>query len=326
MITEIISLCVVSYLVNGCASKQDEQGEETNILKILKDAKFINKDNKEINSYDFFNNEKAEVIGLYFSAAWCAPCRNFTPKLAELYEAYEADGKKFKVVFVSSDSNQKAFDKYFKEMPWYALDYNSDLKNILSNTFEIKGIPALLLFDKDGKLLSKEGTTIIGKVNQGTGSMSIREQIDKILEEERMKKEKEKKKEEEIKKVQIVLDDSYPNAIKTESGLRYIITEVGKGDKPAKGQTVSVHYTGKMIDGTKFDSSRRRGTPFKFKIGLGKVIKGWDEGIMLLNKGSKATLIIPPELGYGERGAGGVIPPNAFLIFEVEIVDIKKTI
>ena len=109
----------------------------------------------------------------------------------------------------------------------------------------------------------------------------------------------------------------------TESGLRMIVHKEGNGEKPSAGQTVSVHYTGLLETGKKFDSSHDRGSPISFPLGQGRVIKGWDEAIALMSKGEKRTLVIPPELGYGERGAGGAIPPNATLIFEVELVDFK---
>jgi peptidyl-prolyl cis-trans isomerase A (cyclophilin A) len=115
----------------------------------------------------------------------------------------------------------------------------------------------------------------------------------------------------------------YPNAQKTASGLRYVIEKEGTGPNPQKGQTVSVHYAGYLMDGTKFDSSYDRNEPIEFPLGMGNVIAGWDEGIALLKKGGKAKLIIPSNLAYGERGAGGVIPPNATLVFDVELVDIK---
>jgi len=108
-----------------------------------------------------------------------------------------------------------------------------------------------------------------------------------------------------------------------DSGLRIIEHIVGSGEKPVKGQTVKVHYSGFLQTGTKFDSSHDRGNPFEFKLGIGQVIKGWDEGIAQMNKGTKSTLIIPPDLGYGERGAGGAIPPNATLLFEVELIDFQ---
>ena len=111
---------------------------------------------------------------------------------------------------------------------------------------------------------------------------------------------------------------------KTESGLFYKITKEGSGSLPSTGAQVSVHYEGKLIDGTIFDSSYKRNNPITFSIGVGQVIKGWDEGIMLLNKGAAARLVIPSHLGYGTRGAGGIIPPNSTLIFDVELVSIKQ--
>jgi peptidylprolyl isomerase len=106
----------------------------------------------------------------------------------------------------------------------------------------------------------------------------------------------------------------------TASGLQYAIDEPGTGAQPRAGQTVSVHYTGWLPNGTKFDSSRDRGTPIEFPLGQGRVIKGWDEGVAAMKIGEKRTLVIPPSLGYGARGAGGVIPPNATLVFKVELV------
>ena len=112
--------------------------------------------------------------------------------------------------------------------------------------------------------------------------------------------------------------------IKTASGLHYTVLEEGNRPRPLPNQTVEVHYTGKLLDGTIFDSSYDRNQPIAFPLGQGRVIKGWDEGIALLNVGSKAIFFIPSELAYGTKGAaGGKIPPNAVLIFEVELVDVK---
>ena len=110
----------------------------------------------------------------------------------------------------------------------------------------------------------------------------------------------------------------------TKSGLAYFMIKEGVGAQATAGKTVSVHYTGKLADGTKFDSSYDRNAPIEFPLGEGRVIPGWDEGIALLKVGGKATFIIPPHLAYGERGAGGVIPPNATLIFEVELMGVKQ--
>jgi len=111
--------------------------------------------------------------------------------------------------------------------------------------------------------------------------------------------------------------------MKTQSGLEYIEVEAGTGTQAAAGKVVSVHYTGKFQDGKVFDSSIPRGEPLTFPLGKGSVIKGWDEGIALMKVGGKAQLVIPPNLAYGENGAGGVIPPNATLVFDVELVSIK---
>jgi peptidylprolyl isomerase len=112
-------------------------------------------------------------------------------------------------------------------------------------------------------------------------------------------------------------------SITTPSGLKIDIIQEGQGPTPQPGQTVTVHYTGTLTDGKKFDSSRDRGTPFSFKLGAGQVIRGWDEGLSRMKVGSRARLTIPPDLGYGPRGAGGVIPPNATLVFDVELLDAK---
>ena len=111
--------------------------------------------------------------------------------------------------------------------------------------------------------------------------------------------------------------------ITTSSGLKYIETLEGKGASPSKGRIVVVHYTGTLSDGKKFDSSLDRGQPFSFQIGVGQVIRGWDEGVMSMKIGGKRKLIIPGELGYGARGVPGVIPSNAELIFDVELLDVK---
>lgn len=110
----------------------------------------------------------------------------------------------------------------------------------------------------------------------------------------------------------------------TPSGLTYVVTRRGEGNQLKPGETVSVHYTGMLGNGMKFDSSLDRDQPIEFELGAGRVIKGWDEGVAQLRVGDQATLIIPPQLGYGARGAGGVIPPDATLIFIIEVVGVKE--
>ena len=183
--------------------------------------------------------------------------------------------------------------------------------------------------------------TVFGKVTEGQDVVDAIAQDDKIIEIEIIRKGEKAKKfdskaifdkeleklekqaAEKAKKAKEAIDALKKGAKVTASGLAYKIIKKGTGAKAETGKTVSVHYTGKLSNGTKFDSSYDRNQPIEFELGRGRVIKGWDEGISLLNVGSKATFIIPPDLGYGARGAGGVIPPNATLIFDVELVDVK---
>ena len=128
----------------------------------------------------------------------------------------------------------------------------------------------------------------------------------------------------DIKKPFIDTDFSIPaEEVVLDSGLRYLEHIQGEGETTKSGNTVIVHYSGFLSDGRKFDSSHDRGRPFNFTLGENRVIKGWEEGLLNMKKGAKRTLIIPPELAYGSRGAGGVIPPDATLVFEVELVEFK---
>jgi len=109
----------------------------------------------------------------------------------------------------------------------------------------------------------------------------------------------------------------------TKSGIKIEVLQEGTGNIPKQGQTVTVHYTGWLTDSTKFDSSKDRGQPFTYQFGVGQVIQGWDDGVATMKVGGKSRFTIPSELGYGRQGAGGVIPPNATLVFEVELLGIK---
>lgn len=135
--------------------------------------------------------------------------------------------------------------------------------------------------------------------------------------------EREKRIEAEKEKQRELLDKVAAGYDETDSGLRYKIIQNGDGKQATKGAMVSVHYKGQLLDGTVFDSSYKRKQPIDFNVGIGQVIAGWDEGIQMLKVGDKARFVIPSNLAYGERGAGGVIPPNATLIFDVELMNVK---
>ncbi len=122
----------------------------------------------------------------------------------------------------------------------------------------------------------------------------------------------------------VAKEKSAAKTVTTASGLKYTDVKVGSGASPVKGKQVKVHYTGTLENGKKFDSSVDRNEPFVFVIGVGQVIAGWDEGVMSMKVGGKRKLIIPSKLGYGARGAGGDIPPNATLLFDVELIDVAK--
>ncbi len=120
------------------------------------------------------------------------------------------------------------------------------------------------------------------------------------------------------------LSFSQTDTTTTSSGLKYIVNKTGKGKQATNGKAVEVHYTGMLLNGKKFDSSLDRGVPFEFVLGKGQVIKGWEEGIALMKVGGKMRMILPPELAYGEKGAGEIIPPNSTLIFDVELLGVHN--
>jgi len=136
---------------------------------------------------------------------------------------------------------------------------------------------------------------------------------------EENKRKAEKKEQEKIKKI---IEEKWSGASCTETGMYFVVTEEGEGDTPESGNSITAHYSGRLLaNDKKFDSSYDRGEPIQFEVGVGRVIPGWDEALIDMKRGEKRTLIIPPTLAYGERGAGGVIPPNAWLVFDVELVD-----
>ena len=177
----------------------------------------------------------------------------------------------------------------------------------------------------------QEGQDIVDAIAQGDALEkleilrvgSVAEAFDAAASYNNLEADLRKRMEEEKAKQAKALEGITEGFTQTESGLFYHIEAEGTGDKPAKGNSVKVHYQGELLDGTVFDSSFKRKEPIEFSLGVGQVIPGWDEGIALLNKGAKATFIIPSDLAYGAAGAGGVIPPNATLKFVVELVEFK---
>ena len=173
-----------------------------------------------------------------------------------------------------------------------------------------------------------EGQNVVDKIKQDDqinsieiireGSEANSWNILEVFNEFKFQKEKEIS--EIIQKNKQMIEEVSKGYLETESGLRYTVLSKGNGDSPNKGDLVKVHYKGQLLDETVFDSSYKRNEPIEFKVGIGQVIPGWDEGIMLLKKGDKARFVIPSNLAYGESGAGGVIPPNSTLIFEIELL------
>ncbi len=173
-----------------------------------------------------------------------------------------------------------------------------------------------------------QGQEVVDKIEQGDKIESL--EIERVGEEaknfdapkafERFNNEKIEREAAEKRRQEEALEKITQGYEKTASGLFYKKTKTTNGKKPEKGNTVQVHYSGKLLNGNEFDSSYKRNKPLEFPVGVGHVIAGWDEGILLLNEGEKATFVIPSHLAYGQQGAGGVIPPNASLIFDVELV------
>ncbi|WP_127845116.1 peptidylprolyl isomerase [Psychroflexus aestuariivivens] len=176
-----------------------------------------------------------------------------------------------------------------------------------------------------------EGQNVVDDIQQGDKIESLdierigekAENFDAISEFENFTKSKAEREAQKKAEATQKLDEISKGFKETESGLRYQIINEGAGAKPKKGQTVSVHYKGSLVDGTVFDSSYSRKQPIEFKLGVGQVIEGWDEGLTLLNEGTKAKFVLPPELAYGDRAVAGVIPANSILIFELELTKVK---
>jgi cyclophilin family peptidyl-prolyl cis-trans isomerase len=166
-----------------------------------------------------------------------------------------------------------------------------------------------------------KSVTIIRKGDAAEAFATGQEAFDKLnrVIEEKLAAEKEEKAKETLAKIQSL----FPDIQKDGNGVYYEIKREGTGDLPGKGSIVKAHYKGTFMDGRKFDSSYDRGEPFEFQVGIGQVIPAWDLTLLQMKKGEKRTIVSPPELAYGSRGAGGVIPPDTWLIFEIELVDFQ---
>ncbi len=254
-------------------------------------------------------------------------------------------GIKYKFV----EKNKKAKQPQIDDFIFLDIDYliNDSLlfeSKVLNSDLKINFIAPIYEGDvNEGLALMHEGDSLIFWVdaknfydkNMGSvpdfikeaDKIEFRVRMNKVLSPEEDKNQSDNKnktlKEEEDSKLQAYLSENKITTKPTESGLYFIETEQGRGVRATKGKTVVVHYTGYFLDGTKFDSSKDRNQPFEFELGAGRVIKGWDEGIAMMDVGDKVTLIIPSKLAYGERGAGKSIPPFSTIIFDVELLKIK---
>jgi len=210
----------------------------------------------------------------------------------------------------------------FKEgNPVQALVQASTYKGSLEEAFLMlsPGDSALFLINADSLFAKSIKQPLPPFIEQGSNLKFILK-AKKVTTPDELKKEQEMA---EQKQIEQYIAENKLQAQKTASGLYYVVKEQGTGKQAMPGDTVQVHYTGKLVNGKVFDSSVQRGVPFEFTLGRGMVIHGWDEGIALMKVGGKGTLLIPSALGYGARGAGAAIPPNSVLIFDVELVGTK---
>lgn len=229
-----------------------------------------------------------------------------------------------------TDSDSVLFDTYKMGQPIKLMANKPTFKGDLMNGLMLlsEGDSATFLINADSlfeKTFQFPRPAFIRAGSYLTFDVKVEKVQTKEQMEQEMKAETEKQSAVENVNLEKYITDNKLNPTKTSSGLMYVVTKEGSAEKAAAGDTVVVHYTGKLLNGNKFDSSVDVGKPIEFPVGRGMVIKGWDEAFMLFGKGTKATLIIPSALGYGPNEVGGgVIPAYSSLIFDIELVNIKK--
>ncbi len=251
----------------------------------------------------------------------------FSPKKGERI----ADGK---IVFLNlrykTNRDSVIFDTWTMHTPIQIPVSQSAFKGDLMDALRLLtvGDSASFLINADSLFEKTFGVDQLPDFIDKGSKLNFTVKIDRVtspeeMQAEELKIQKEKEMEEKVH-IDKYISDNKLQVITTSSGLMYVMLTEGTGKQAVAGKSVRVHYTGKLLDGTKFDSSFDRNDPIEFTLGQGMVIRGWDEGIALLKEGGKALLIIPSNLGYGARGAGGIIPPFTPLTFEVELVSIAE--
>lgn len=223
------------------------------------------------------------------------------------------------LAMANSGPNSNSSQFFITEAPTTWLNYKHNIFGTV-----IEGQPLVSQIN-NGDTIRKVNIIRVGKEAQKFDAVAVWAKKDEVLKKKAEEFAAQKQQGDQSKKMtaEEFAAKNYPKAVKTASGLYYVVVNQGTGAKPTGGNKVSVHYTGRLTDGTKFDSSVDRKQPFEFTLGQGQVIKGWDEGVALMNVGSKYKFIIPASLAYGDRGFSTVIPPNSTLVFDVELLDVK---
>lgn len=223
------------------------------------------------------------------------------------------------LAMANSGPNTNSSQFFITEGPTTWLNYKHSIFGTV-----VEGLPLVSQIN-NGEVMSKVNIVAVGKEAKAFDALAVWAKKDELLKAKAAEFAKQKAEADKAKTMSAedYVKKYYPNAIKTTSGLYYVVEKQGNGLPAQSGKQVSVHYTGMLTDGSKFDSSYDRNQPITFTLGQGQVIKGWDEGIALMTVGSKFKLIIPYNLGYGERGHPPVIPGSATLIFDTELVDVK---